>query len=112
MRFFSAVFLFFIFFCVFLSQNDEEPIFLPGGQIVITENNAFISQYDICQTISDRLPPQKHRKYLENIIAANFERCFAAFKQSNTEKPYGCLIYASGKIRKFATAKVRRIATV
>ena len=28
-----------------------------------------------------------------------------AFNQSNTEKAYGCLIYASGKIRKFATAK-------
>ena len=74
-------------------------------QIVITENNAFISQYDVSQTISDRLPPQKHRKYLENIIAANFERCFVAFKQSNTEKPYGCLIYASGSVRNFSTAE-------
>ena len=72
-------------------------------QIVITENNAFISQYDVSQTISDRLPSQKHRKYLENIVAANYERCFAVFKQSNVEKTYGCLIYASGSVRNFAT---------
>ena len=65
----------------------------------------FISQYDICQTISDRLPPQKHRKYLENIVAANYERCFAVFKQSNTEKAYGCLIYATGSVQNFATAE-------
>lgn len=72
-------------------------------QIVITENNAFISKYDVSQTISDRLPPQKHRKYIENIIAANYERCFAVFQQNNTEKRYGCLIYASGAVRNFAT---------
>jgi hypothetical protein len=74
-------------------------------QIVITENNAFISQYDVSQTISDRLPSQKHRKYLENIVAANYERCFAVFKQSNVEKPYGCLIYATGSVRNFATTE-------
>ena len=74
-------------------------------QIVITENNAFISQYDVSQTISDRLPPQKHRKYLENIVAANYERCFAVFQQNNTEKPYGCLIYASGSVQNFSTAE-------
>lgn len=74
-------------------------------QIVITENNAFISKYNASQTISDRLPPQKHRKYLENIIAANCERCFAVFQQNNTEKPYGCLSYATGSVRSFATAE-------
>ena len=74
-------------------------------QIVITENNAFISQYDVSQTISDRLPSQKHRKYLENIVAANYERCFAVFQQNNVEKPYGCLVYATGTVRNFATTE-------
>ena len=35
MRFFSAVFLFFIFFCVFLSQTVEEPIICYFGQSIV-----------------------------------------------------------------------------
>ena len=72
-------------------------------QIVVTENNAFISKYDVSQAISCRMPPQKHRKYLENIVAVNYERCFAVFQQNSSEKPFGCLIYASGSVRNFAS---------
>ena len=42
-------------------------------------------------------------KVIENIVLIHYERTFAAFKQKDGEKLYGCLIYASGKAFYFSS---------
>ena len=42
-------------------------------------------------------------KVIENIVLIHYERTFAAFKQKDGEKLYGCLIYVSGKAFYFSS---------
>ena len=51
MRFFNTVFLFFVFFCVFLSQTVEEPVICYFGQSIVLsalgdDRNLFLQTVD------------------------------------------------------------------
>ena len=78
------------------------PLKMPW-QIVIADHNAFISIYEISQAVSDQLPPQERTRLVENIVAANHDKNFVVFKQTDTDRPFGCLIYATGSVKNFST---------
>ena len=78
------------------------PLKMPW-QMVIEGDTAFIGKYDVSQAVSNLLPPQESKRWVEDIGAANFERAFVAFRRTEGEMPYGCLIYATGSVAAFAT---------
>ncbi len=80
------------------------PLKMPW-QLIIADRQAFIGKYETSQAISDLLPPQENSKWVENIVAANYAKNLVVFQQINATKPYGCLIYATGSVRTFATPK-------
>ena len=58
-----------------------------------------LEKYDPSSLIAE----PKCETVVENISAIGYDGKFAVFRQNNTEKTYGCLIYASGSVRNFAT---------
>ena len=54
---------------------------------------------------SSLIAEPKCETVVENISAIGYDGKFAVFKHNNTEKAYGCLIYATGSVRNFATAE-------
>ena len=78
------------------------PLKMPW-QMVIEGDTAFIGKYDVSQAVSNLLPPQESERWVEGIVAANFERAFVAFRRTEGEMPYGCLIYATGSVVDFET---------
>ena len=80
------------------------PLKMPW-QVILTDSNVYIGKYDPQQSFSKRKSPLEWEKVIENIALIHYERTFAAFKQKDGEKPYGCLIYASGAVYCFATQK-------
>ena len=58
-----------------------------------------LEKYDPSSLIAD----PKCETVVENISAIGYDGKFAVFQQRNVEKTYGCLIYASGSVRNFAT---------
>ena len=78
------------------SYGKRFPLRMPW-QVILTDSDVFIGKYDPRQAYSKRKSPLEWEKVIENIALIHYERTFAAFKQKDGEKPYGCLIYASGK---------------
>ena len=71
--------------------------------MILTDSDVFIGKYDPRQAYSKRKSPLEWEKMVENISLIHYERTFAAFKQKDGEKTYGCLIYASGDVDYFTT---------
>ena len=67
--------------------------------VIDTFNYGNLEKYDPSSLIAD----PKCKTVVENISAIGYDGKFAVFRQNNTEKTYGCLIYASGSVRNFAT---------
>jgi hypothetical protein len=67
--------------------------------VIDTFANGNLEKYDSSSLIAD----PKCETVVENISAIGYDGKFAVFQQRNVEKPYGCLIYASGSVRNFAT---------
>lgn len=78
------------------------PLKMPW-QVILTDSNVYIGKYDPQQAYSRRKVPLEWEKMVENISLIHYERTFAAFKQKDGEKTYGCLIYASGDVDYFTT---------
>ena len=78
------------------------PLKMPW-QMVIEGDTAFIGKYDVSQAVSNLLPPQESERWVEGIGAADFEKTFVAFRWTGGEKPFGCLIYATGSVVDFET---------
>ena len=69
--------------------------------VIDTFDYGTLEKYDPSSLIAD----PKCATVVENISAIGYDGKFAVFRQNNTEKPYGCLIYASGSVRNFASAE-------
>ena len=67
--------------------------------VIDTFANGNLEKYDSSSLMAD----PKCETVVENISAIGYDGKFAVFQQRNVEKPYGCLIYASGSVRNFAT---------
>ena len=67
--------------------------------LIDTFDYGTLEKYDPSSLIAD----PKCETVVENISAIGYDGKFAVFQQRNVEKPYGCLIYASGSVRNFAT---------
>ena len=69
--------------------------------VIDTFDYGTLEKYDPSSLIAD----PKCETVVENISAIGYDGKFAVFQQRNVEKPYGCLIYASGSVRNFATTE-------
>ena len=67
--------------------------------LIDTFDYGTLEKYDPSSLIAD----PKCETVVENISAIGYDGKFAVFQQRNVEKPYGCLIYAIGSVRNFAT---------